>query len=64
MDRPGFLGQVTQKPFLDFPRGRCYHGGKTAERGIPSMKTRITELFGIQYPIIQGAMHRRVSAML
>jgi Nitronate monooxygenase len=23
----------------------------------PSMKTRITELFGIQHPIIQGGMH-------
>src|SRR5579859_828332 len=26
-------------------------------RGTPVMKTRITELFGIQHPIIQGGMH-------
>ena len=33
------------------------HAGLVTSQEVVAMKTRITELFGIEHPIIQGGMH-------
>ena len=37
--------------------GRLIRLHAAIQEGLPSMKTHITELFGIQHPVIQGGMH-------